>query len=282
MTDRSSMSLRIANHPVLLWIAAVILTLATALFQRMTGPSYPIRDRIEFSGAEASFRLLRSEDVGTDAAVVIKVPDATVTGYVEYGRYKSGDSWRTIERRTAELVRESDKLLGQLPTQPAAGKLMYKVFLRAGGQTRSVTGDEPVIIRYKGPVPAWALIPHILFMFLSMLYSTRAFLEALDAAGKPFRYMIHTMWLLVLGGLIFGPVVQKYAFGVFWDVTDFTDNKTAIVMLGWIVALALNWKKRSRRGWIILAALLMFAIFTIPHSFLGSELDYTKLPSVKG
>ena len=170
MTNRRPLSLKVANHPVLLWIAAVIITLATALHQRMTGPSYPVRDRIEFSGGEVSFRLLRSEDVGTDAAVAITVPDTSVTGYVEFGRFKAGDTWETIHKQTVELTRETEKLLAHLPTQPAAGKLKYKVFLQAGGQTRSVTGDAPVTIRYKGPVPAWVLIPHILFMFLSMLY----------------------------------------------------------------------------------------------------------------
>ena len=259
MTNRRPLSLKVANHPVLLWIAAVIITLATALHQRMTGPSYPVRDRIEFNGGEVSFRLLRSEDVGTDAAVAITVPDTSVTGYVEFGRFKSGDTWETIHKQTVELTRETEKLLAHLPTQHA-----------------------PVTIRYKGPVPAWVLIPHILFMFLSMLYSTRAFLEALDANGKPFGYMIHTMWLLVLGGLIFGPLVQKYAFGVYWDISDFTDNKTAIAMLGWILALLVNWKSRDKRGWIIFAAVLMFVIFTIPHSVLGSELDYTQVPTANG
>jgi hypothetical protein len=282
MSNRRPLSLKVANHPVPLWIAAFIITLATAFHQRMTGPSYPVRGRIEFNGGEISFRLLRSANVGNDAAVAITVPDASVTGYVEFGRFKAGDNWETIDRQTVELTRESEKLLAQLPAQPAAGKLMYKVFLRAGGQTRSVTGDSPVVIRYKGHVPPGVLIPHIFFMFMSMLYSTRAFLESLDADGRPFGYMIHTMWLLVLGGLIFGPLVQKYAFGVYWDITDFTDSKTAIAMLGWIVALVANWKSRDKRGWIILAAVVMFVIFSIPHSVLGSELDYTKLPSVKG
>ena len=34
--------------------------------------------------------------------------------------------------------------------------------------------EEPVVIRFKGGVPAFILIPHILFMFLAMLFSTLA------------------------------------------------------------------------------------------------------------
>lgn len=271
--------MRISKHPIILWILAFLITLATAVLQRLTGPTHPVRDRIEFNGGEVSFRLLRNENVGTDAPVTVTVPDTSVTGRVEYGRYKTGDQWDTIDRVSLEMTRTGDKLVAQLPTQPAAGKLMYMVFVQAGQDSRSITAGRPVIIRYKGPVPAWVLIPHILFMFTSMILSTRAFLEALDSQGRPFWYMIHTMWLLLLGGLVFGPIVQKYAFGVFWDVTDFTDNKTAIAMIGWAIALIMNWKRRNRRGWIILAALVMFTIFIIPHSILGSELDYTETPA---
>ncbi|UCD76151.1 MAG: hypothetical protein JSV91_04355 [Phycisphaerales bacterium] len=280
MTNRNLINLRISKHPVWLWIAAVIITLATAMYQRMTGPTYPIRGSVQFNGGEVSFRLLRSEDVGTDAPVSIKAPDSSLAGYVEYGNYMTGDTWETIQLQRMDLVRDGEKLTARLPTQAAARKLMYKVFVQADGQSRSLTDGEPIIIRYKGPVPAWVLAPHILFMFMSMLWSTRAFLEALDAEGRPFKLMIHTMWMLLIGGLIFGPIVQKYAFGVYWDVTDFTDNKTAIAMFGWILALIANWKNRTRRGWIIFAAILMFAIFTIPHSILGSEAAYTRVPQV--
>jgi hypothetical protein len=36
-------------------------------------------------------------------------------------------------------------------------------------------------------------------------------------------------------------------------------------------------KGKSARGWILAAALLMFIVFLIPHSVLGSELAYTKM-----
>ena len=76
--------------------------------------------------------------------------------------------------------------------------------------------------------------------------------------------------------------MQKYAFGAYWTGfplgTDLTDNKTLIAMVGWGVAWFMNRKGREGRGWIVLAAVLMLAIYLIPHSVLGSELDYTKLP----
>ena len=157
---------------------------------------------------------------------------------------------------------------------------MYYVFLEIGGDKISLTGNEPVIARYKGVVPHFILLPHILMMFLAMLFSTYTALEAFDRQGKTYKYMLWTMGFFLIGGFIFGPLVQKYAFGELWTGVpfgyDLTDNKTLIAMLGWIFAWTKNRRSKEGRGWIVFAGVLMLAVYLIPHSILGSELDYTK------
>ena len=79
-----------------------------------------------------------------------------------------------------------------------------------------------------------------------------------------------TLGFLVLGGFVFGPLMTRYAFNLWWTGwpvgSDMTDNKTLLALLGWIVAAAgLKWSK-SGREWILAAAALMLAIFLIPHS----------------
>jgi cytochrome bd-type quinol oxidase subunit 2 len=117
-------------------------------------------------------------------------------------------------------------------------------------------------------------------MFFAMLYSNRTGLEALDSKGNAKRYMYWSIALFFIGGLILGPIVQKYAFGSFWEGIpfgyDLTDNKTLIAMLGWIIAWIMNRKQNDKRGWMILASVLMLAVYLIPHSVLGSEIDYTQ------
>jgi hypothetical protein len=75
--------------------------------------------------------------------------------------------------------------------------------------------------------------------------------------------------------MILGPVVQKFAFGEFWTGIpwgfDLTDNKTLIAMVAWGIAL---WKGRKSKYWIIFAAVVLLAVYLIPHSMLGSELNY--------
>jgi hypothetical protein len=269
-------SLKIASHRKTLWLLAIIITLSSAIYQRMTGPTYPIRSTVNLENSEISYKLLRSETTDRDALVRLIVPDTSISGYVRYKRYKSHDEWTE-----KPLLRNRDTLHTALPSQPAAGKIMYFVHLNGEQQKLSLTNKEPVVLRYKGPVPAAVLIPHVLIMFLAMLFSNRAALEALDAAGRPKRLMFLTISFFFVGGLILGPIVQKYAFGEFWTGIpfghDLTDNKTLIAMLGWLFAWFMNRKERINRWSIILAAVLLLAVYLIPHSVLGSELDHTKM-----
>ncbi len=269
-------SLPLARHKVLLWILAFIITISSAIYQRMTGPTYPARGQVVLSGQKISYRLLRSETVGNEAAVSLIVPDTSISGHVRYKRYNSHDEWTVLP-----LKREGKKLSARLPEQPAAGKLMYFSYLEKGGESISLTGEEPVVLRYKGGVPAAILIPHVFLMFFAMLLSNRAALEAVDSRGNVHSYMMWTIGLFFIGGFILGPLVQKFAFDALWTGIpfgfDLTDNKTLIAMVGWLWAGYKNRGGHRNRGWVIFAAVLMLAVYLIPHSVWGSELDYTKM-----
>jgi hypothetical protein len=122
---------------------------------------------------------------------------------------------------------------------------------------------------------------HIVFMFAAMLVSNRAGLEALRRKPNLRTLAWATTVLLVLGGLIFGPLVQHAAFGQYWTGipfgTDLTDNKTLIAFVAWAVALAVGTDRRTARWWVLGAAIVMLLIFLVPHSLLGSELQYDKV-----
>jgi hypothetical protein len=118
-----------------------------------------------------------------------------------------------------------------------------------------------------------------------MLFSTRTGLEFFNKEPNYKKLSYWTFGLLVLGGLIFGPIVQKYAFGEYWTGfpfgIDLTDNKTLIAAIGWIIALIAIVKTSNPKKWVIFASVLMFIVYLIPHSVLGSELDYNELDNQK-
>lgn len=77
-----------------------------------------------------------------------------------------------------------------------------------------------------------------------------------------------------------GPIVQLMAFGDLWTGWpfggDWTDNKTIVAFAFWLIALLVLRKKPKNRLWPIIAFMVLFAMYMIPHSMGGSEYDYEK------
>ena len=259
-----------------LWVLAVAIMLVTAVYQRRTGPTYPVSGAAQIGTQTVKFSLPRSYDGPEDAQVRMEVPSPEITGFMEFRRYRSHDEWGR-----QPMTRDGQFLISRIPHQPVAGKVLYRIVLSADGQTTVPLTPDPLIIRFRDPVPVWVLVPHVLCMFIALLFASRAGLE--DWANRPrsYTYSVLTVIALGIGGIILGPLMQKYAFHAYWTGwplgTDLTDNKTAVALLLWVVAFWRLKRRPESRGWAIAALILMLVVYYIPHSVLGSELDYTRM-----
>lgn len=270
------------GRAALLWILAFLLMAGAAAWQRLTGPTYPRRVRVEVAGQELRVRLLRSSVSGEPFLVSVPAP-GTVSGVVRYRRYPTDEAFREVPMR-----REGGSLAALVPTQPPAGKLEYSVALEEGGRKVPVPAEGPVVMRFKGDVPATVLVPHVVFMFFGMMIGLRSALAAALARPEARRYAWVALVLIGVGGLVLGPVVQKYAFGAYWTGwpfgEDLTDNKTLAMWLGWVAAVVVLDRRRDpgdrlARWTVAAAAAVMIAVYLVPHSLRGSQLDYGRLES---
>ncbi len=263
------------SKSILFWILAFLITAASAIYQRMTGPTYPISGSINFQGQTINYKFERSHSTNSDYELKIKTGDSSISGYLFWKRYKFDKNFTAVEMTGGETLKAS------IPKQPPAGKLQYFVKLYKGEQNLFLPENKSIVIRFKGDVPAWILIPHVLAMFLSMLFAARAAFEFLNKEPRLKFYTLWTIGILFIGGFILGPIMQYYAFGEFWTGVpfgyDLTDNKTLIALIGWLIAFFMLKKSHYPKRWVLFAAILMFIVYLIPHSVLGSELDYTKL-----
>lgn len=250
------------------WLVAFLITGFTAVFQTMTGPTYPVRGKVEIAESRIAYELERSHDSNSDYEVRIKVQNKDIEGYLTWRKHKTADPWVKIP-----LKRKDDLLVGSLPAQPPAGKLEYRALLTYREKEVSLSGENAVIIRFKGLVAAVLLIPHIIVMFLAMFFSTRTGIEALDPKGNPRKLALWTTGLLIIGGMILGPLVQKLAFGQYWTGFpvgyDLTDNKTLIAIIGWVAAVIAGGGGRKARWWVFGASVLLLAVYLVPHSLLA-------------
>lgn len=261
-----------------LWLLSFLTSAGLAVYQRLTGPTYPLTGKIAVGpGQELGFKLLRTHGGEGDLPVVVDIGDEDLSGTLIWRRFPTNDSWEEIE-----LTREGAVLVGGVPHQPPAGKVEYQLRLESGVRSWIVPEREAAVARFKGEVPAFVLIPHILAMFGSMLVYTRALFEAFRGEGEHTRLLVLAgTLLLVVGGLMLGPVVQKYAFDAYWTGwpfgTDLTDNKTALLVLAWLPAVWLALKRRPMRAAVVLGWVVMLGVFLIPHSVRGSQIDWEQV-----
>ena len=258
------------KRSTVLWIIAFVITIGSALFQRLTGPTYPVSGTARLMGAQIRYHLDRSHGGEGGAPVHVVVPIDGAAGWLLWRHFRSEEPPDTVL-----MTRRGDTLMTSLPYLPPAGKVEYRIRLRAGDDECFLPADGPIVLRYKGEVPVWILAIHIVAMFAAMLFSTRAGLEVF-AVTPEFKALTYwTLGTLILGGMILGPFVQRYAFGAYWTGwpfgTDLTDNKTLIAFLGWIAAGAAVRYLKKPAVWVVLASILMLAVFMIPHSLRGSE-----------
>ena len=204
-----------------------------------------------------------------DEIVTLKGVPSSVEAKMHYRRYPTTNDYTTVDFQWQDGAWQA-----ALPVQPVAGKLQY--YLTIDG--KDYLKDEPVVIRFRNDVPAYILIPHILLMFGAMLFAIYTLLLVMTRKEEYRKWLIITVGTLFVGGFVLGPLVQHAAFGPWWTGfpygTDLTDNKTLISFLFFLAALAtIKWK--YNKWLVVLAVLMMIAVFTIPHSAYGSEYDYS-------
>ena len=274
----------------ILWSLAFIITITAAIYQRHTGPTYPKELNVSLNENNFKLKLVRSLALDQRPEVKLGITDTTVKAKLLFKRFMSNDDYQSVDfvyrvypvdsylMNKIFKITEEKGFFAEVPKQPAAGKIQYYIQITDSKGVQTFFRDAPIVIRFKGGVPAFILVPHILFMFIAMMFSTLAGLMSVIKFPLYKKYTFWTLILLIIGGMILGPLVQYYAFGDLWTGIpfgwDLTDNKTLIALIFWVIAVAMN-RKHERPLYTALAALILLLVYSIPHSLFGSQLDYT-------
>ncbi len=258
------------KQSTLFWILAIIITIASAIYQRLTGPTYPLAGTVKLpTGQEVSYRLDRSHAGLDDAAVTILTHDSSITGQLMWRPYGSSDQWQA-----SPMQYDDGMLEGEIPHQAPMEKVEYQVTVAAQGQQMIIPLGGPLVMRFKDEVPLWVIIPHVIVMFAAMLLSTRAGFEVFAKEPAVRKLADWTLISLFVGGFVMGPLATYHAFGLWWTGwpvgNDITDNKTLIAFVIWALAWLIARRAKNPKPWIFAAAVVMLLVFLIPHSISGN------------
>ncbi|MBN2429848.1 MAG: hypothetical protein JXQ27_00160 [Acidobacteria bacterium] len=268
----------------ILWVLAFTITIGLAIYQKKTGPTWPVDDTLDTGSLHVAYSLERSHGGEGDQEVTLHVVDGQdLSGTLYYKRYRTEEDWTPVA-----MLRVDTNLTGFLPHQPPAGKLAYFIEIQHQSQVHRLPEQGEVVTRFKGDVPIYWLLPHIVLMFSALMLAVRTGLGIIFREDIR-KLVIIAFWLLLVGGMILGPIVQKYAFDEFWTGVpygfDLTDNKTLIAFVFWGIAFLFTMRE-GKKKWktlsVIVAVVVMMAVYLIPHSTWGSEYDYSRGTVVTG
>lgn len=252
-------------------LIAVVLTLISIVYQRISGPNYPFKFKIQGISEIYNLKLPKTETTDNLFNLNFEIPDTSVSGVLAFRRYPTNEEYAFVP-----LQRDGSNLSFSAPSLPSAGKYEYYVIFDLAGKKIPIREEKPMIIRFNDPVPDKILISHVFFMVLASFFSMMVTLLTIRKHPSFKKYGLIAFAALTVGGMILGPIVQKFAFGEYWtgipNGWDLTDNKTLIVWASYLIAAILNVKKDRPTPYLI-ASILFILINLIPHSMFGSELD---------
>ena len=246
---------------ILIWILAIFLTLAAAFYQRTKSPATPLEVTIRSGIQKIQFDYLRSYSGKDNCPIIVQIPDITVSGYLYYRKFSSSDDVTKIN-----LHREGDKLIGSLPNQPPGKKLEYRIELFKNGEPIKVGSGTPVVIQFIGDIPNLLFRVYVLLLLLTLLFSNLSGLYALFNIGSVKFMSFLTMFSLILGGLILGPLVHQYAYNNYWTGIpfkwDLAENTTLLSFTSWMIVM-LRIRKVDVKIWILTASLITMTLVAI-------------------
>lgn len=249
---------------ILFWIIAIVGTLVFAFYQRVTGPTYALSGSTNFNGKEIKYKLERSHSSSSNYHLEIKTGDASIRGVLTYKKFNTENEFTEVTMNGTEI------LTAELPAQARLEKLDYYIKLFKDDSSVQIPSGKAVTIRFKDDVPIWLLIPHILGMFLAMMLSNRTGLEFFNKEPKLDKLALWTIIVLFIGGFPLGFAMNGFAFGEMWGGwpfgNDVTDNKTQVAFIAWLIAFYFIKEKKNAKLAALLAALILLAVYLIPHS----------------
>ena len=87
----------IMRRTVIFWILSVIITLAGAYYQRVTGPTYPLSGKIKLDRSFITYNLARSHNSGHNYSIKINTNGKPISGEMAWKRYKTDDKWTNVK-----------------------------------------------------------------------------------------------------------------------------------------------------------------------------------------
>ena len=87
---------------ILFWFLAFIITAAVAIYQRTTGPTYPVSGEILIDNEKINYTFSRSHGGEANHPVQIIITNENLKGILYWKRFKTDDDWKKVEMHSSQ------------------------------------------------------------------------------------------------------------------------------------------------------------------------------------
>jgi hypothetical protein len=277
----------LAKSTIVRIIISAVLTIVLLGLSRKMSTRNPLEIKSEFDSITANHTTITESKLGVMPVVTVRLSgdQAAQVGGVLFYQIDKGTEQSTIMNHSDEVT-----LVGNLPAGEIGQRLNYRIELSLNGTLKASmapANERGYLLKYKGPVSSFVLLPHILLMFAGVFSSFMALFYGFDLIlGKKKVKQAAIAVLLsffcgFIGGVLIGIEVSHEVFGGSgwggWPLgNDVTDTKTEIFLLFWLVAMIFGWLGLSGKklkisnkafgSMIIVSFIVTLAAFLIPHS----------------
>jgi len=277
----------LAKTTIVRIIVSAVLTIVLLGVSRKMSTRNPQEIIREFDGIKAIHTTITESKLGVMPVVKV-ILSGNGAEQVSGRLYYTVDNG--VEQSTVMNFSDDRTLVGNLPVGEIGKRLYYRIELTQNGDLKASlapTDMRGYLLKYKGPVSAFVLIPHILLMFLGVFFSFIALFYGFDLLLGRNKIKQAAIAVLLsffcgfIGGVLIGIEVSHEVFGGSgwggWPVgNDVTDTKTEIFLLFWLITMIFGWAGLSGRElkvsnkvfgtMIIISFVVTLAAFLVPHS----------------
>ena len=246
------------KQSIILWTAAIIITLLAGYAQSIKSPYYPVNGTITVVSGYASFSFDKVYRGKGGYPVWIVADFDSLKGELKWRDTKGNNEWQTIQMRP-----KGQAIYAEIPAHPPLSKVEYRVTLNDHGKTFLVPQTEIADIQFLGHVPSSIMMFYYITLFGGILLAVRTGFEVFK--DKP-RIKMYTIFTLI-SFFSFKKGCELGAIGgtKILPISDLFTSGPVLLFILWIAALILIFNSKKYKIWAPASALTTILIFLLAN-----------------
>lgn len=252
------------NKNIILWLAALLITLLAGYLRNVTSPEFPVSGTIGIDAQKVTYYFDKVSRDSSNYKIIIRSDLDSLSGYVVYREKKLHALADTLI-----MTNESEFLTAEIPFPGIASSIVYEVFLQRGNDIYQVPKGRILEITFWGKIPLSIKVLFFLTFFVGILLSTRTGLEYFNPTPHTKKLTLFTLMTFSLYSIFTAPVYRTFELNLVGNPSAdlfqlFTIQATAFFVI-WLTGGIIIFRSKKPATWGLVVSVLTLIISVMLH-----------------